>query len=125
MKERPKRKYTRVPYSGKVDLSFEYKEYMGCEVENLCLSGMLVRSCHDQEVGQRCEVTIHGAGMTNNRLLQLCGEIVRKDQYGVAILFTEMNLRSYTNLQTLILDHADDPFKIAEEFVDELPANQQ
>ncbi|MEW6428769.1 MAG: PilZ domain-containing protein [Thermodesulfobacteriota bacterium] len=115
-----KRRHTRVPITARVDIQFEDDERLCCETRDLCLSGMLVCSGQHRTKGDPCQITF----ITRNRPLRLRGEVARVDGGGMALLFTDMNLRTYTSLQEVLLDNAENPFAVAEEFIDSLPADQ-
>ncbi len=124
MDTKHQRRHTRISFQTNVDLKFNNKGYSQCPTQDLCLSGMRVLDCLDQQTGDECEIEFHQTGMVNNRLLRLKGEVVRVDDQGIALVFTGMNFNSYTNLQSIMIDNAEDPFQIAEEFLEQLPANQ-
>lgn len=124
MGEQDKRRHTRVPLRTRVDLRFDNEEMLLCDTEDLCLSGMWVCVAHDRTPGDQCEIVFHKTGMMQNRPLMLRGEVIRVTDSGMALLFTDMNYRAYTSLQTVLLDNAENPFEVAEEFINRLPANQ-
>lgn len=124
MGEQDKRRHTRVVLSTRVDLRFDDREMLQCDAEDLCLSGMWVRADHERYPGDQCEIVFHRSGMMQNRPLTLRGEVIRVNDEGLALLFTDMNYRAYTSLQTVLLDNAENPFEVAEEFIDRLPADQ-
>ncbi|MEJ2688782.1 MAG: PilZ domain-containing protein [Deltaproteobacteria bacterium] len=119
-----KRRHTRIPFRTKVDIRFADNEFLACDTKDLCLSGVWVQSDHDRREGEECEIIFHKAGIMNNRMLRLRGEVVRVEETGMALLFTEMNYNTYTNLQTILLDNAENPFEVAEDFIDRLPIDQ-
>ena len=119
-----KRRHTRIPFQTKVDVRFADDELLVCDTKDLCLSGVWVQSNHDRREGEECEIIFRKAGIMNNRMLRLRGEVVRVDDSGMALLFTEMNYNTYTNLQTVLLDNAENPFEVAEDFIDRLPIDQ-
>jgi len=121
MKRQSKRKYPRIPYQGRVDLKFEDQHYKACETTNLCLSGLWVKGCLEQEEGGCCEIEFQGAGgVIQNRTIRLRGEVVRRDHEGIALLFVDMNLRHYTTLEALIQSQGQDPFQEADAFLEEV-----
>jgi len=124
MEAENKRRHTRIPFQTKVDVRFEDDELLSCDTRDLCLSGVWVQSNHDRCEGEKCEIIFHKTGVMNNRLLRLRGEVVRVDDTGMALLFTGMNYNTYTNLQTILLDNAENPFEVAEDFIDRLPLDQ-
>ncbi len=123
MEENNQRRYTRVPVCTPVEIRFA-DEVIACETTDLCLSGAKIACGRNRRPGDRCAITFHRAGITGNRLLRLGGEVVRVDGDGMAVIFTDMNYRALTSLQAMLLDSADNPFDVAEEFLDSLPADQ-
>ncbi len=117
------RRHTRVPVRTPVEIHFT-DEVIACETTDLCLSGVKIGCGRHRRPGDRCEITFHRAGITGNRLLRVGGEVVRVDDEGMAVLFTDMNYRAFTSLQGILLDNADNPFDVAEEFLDSLPPDQ-
>lgn len=115
-----KRKYTRIPIHTRVNLRFSDGEYEQCETRDLCLCGALVMGVNDRDEGELCEVEFSQAGIVNNRILTLRGEVVRVEEQGIALVFYDMNFSSYTYLQTIINESSDDVFKHAEEFLDRI-----
>jgi len=121
MAVRSKRKHPRIPYNGKVDLTFNGVTYPACTPENLSLIGMWVHGCQDQPEGTPCDIEFHDAAKTANRPLRIKGEVVRVEEKGIALIFLDMNMRAYTDLEQLISDNAGDCFTGAEEFIERLP----
>lgn len=124
MKKTCKRKFTRIPFQSKVDLRFPDRDYLQCDTRDICLSGLWVMDGHERKVGEQCDIEFHKTGLTKNQVLRMRGEVVRVDKSGIALLFTDMNLNSYTKLQSILLDSAEDPFKVAEEFLDSVAESQ-
>ena len=120
-KSKTKRKHTRVPYSGRVDLHFPGRTYTHCQTRDLCLSGMRVLgACLERQMGDRCVLEFHDAGVTGNRGLRLEGEVVRVERDGVALLFVDMNYRNYAEIEAIVRQGADDPYEAADAFLDEV-----
>ena len=104
MTRQSKRKQPRIPYQGKVDLYFPAHRLLGCTVQNLSLIGMRVQGCQEAQEGERCDIEFHDAAPMAGRSIRMLGELIRKEETGAAILFLNLNVRTYTDLQALIAD---------------------
>ena len=120
-----KRKHPRIPYSGKVDLLFPDIEYLNCEALNISLIGIRVQGCQEQEEGTQCDIEFHeSTDDTASKRLCLKGEIVRVNEDGIALLFMNMNVRTFTDLEEFIKDQAGDSYIGTDEFLEDIPKEQ-
>ena len=115
-----KRRDVRVPIQTRVNLKFSDKVYKQCDTRNLCICGAWINGAKDRIEGDLCEIEFSQAGIVNNRVLTLKGEVVRVEKQGVALVFYDMNFSSYTCLQTIISDGSEDIYKHAEDFLDHI-----
>ncbi len=120
MPKKNKREHPRITFQGSVRIQFKGKEYPKCSAQNLSMVGMWVLGCQDQRTGNSCDIEFHDAGKAAIRPLRLKGEVVRVEEEGVALLFVDMNVRSYNDLETLIQAHADDSLQEEDDFLDEI-----
>lgn len=125
MVETSKRKHPRIPYRGKVDLLFPEIEYLNCETLNISLVGIRVRGCQEQEEGTPCDIEFHDTddGSATHRL-SVKGEVVRINEDGIALLFLDMNVRTFNDLEEIIQCNAGDTFLGDDEFLDQNTADQ-
>lgn len=119
MNESSGRQNIRVPMQLNIDLFFPEHTYRNCITRDLCLKGLWVFGCQGQMSGDLCDIEISEKEVPINRTIRMRGEVVRTNDDGIAIIFVDMNIRSYTDLQTLLIYRSEDPFRIAEEFLDE------
>ncbi len=122
MTRQSKRKQPRVPYQGKIDLYFPDRRLLGCAVQNLSLIGMWVQGCQDIQEGERCDIEFHDVVPSASRPLRMRGELIRKEKTGVAILFLNLNVRTYTDLQALIAAQGGLPLTEEDDFLAGIPA---
>lgn len=122
MEQINKRKHPRISYEGKVDLVFSDRKKEGYLARNLCLSGVWVLGCEDCTEGEACDIYFYNAGMAGGRALVLKGQVSRVDDGGIAIalVFKDMNFRTYTNLQTMIENYSESTFEDADDFLNEV-----
>ena len=117
-----KRKHQRIPYQGKVDLFFKDARHLGCAAQNLSLIGMWVVGCLQQEEGDQCDIEFHDAAAGANHPLRMKGEVVRRDEEGIALLFLNMNVRTHNDLEALITELGGPPPMEEDAFLAALPA---
>lgn len=122
MTRQTKRKLPRLPYLGKVDLLFPGTSYPCCTAHNLSMIGMWVEGCLEQEEGSQCDIEFHDATASTNHPLRLKGEVVRRDNEGLALLFCNLNVRTYSDLEALFKALGDPPLLDENEFLANLPA---
>lgn len=122
MARQSKRKHQRIPYHGKVDLYFNDRKHLSCATQNLSLIGMWVVGCLEHEEGSQCDIEFHDAAASTNRPLRMKGEVVRVDDEGIALLFLNLNVRTFSDLEALIIELGGPPLMEENEFLAGLPA---
>ncbi len=122
--KKTKRKHLRIEYHSKVDLIFSDpdRETFSCSTKNLCLSGLWLSGCQQEcNTGDQCHVSFHDAGVVRSRTLLIKAQVARVDEDGIALIFEDMNFRTYTNLQTMMQNYTDNTFQDADDFLDDMP----
>jgi hypothetical protein len=115
-----RRDNVRVSFHATVDLDCDGQKYTGCETENLSTKGVLVLGISDRSEGDTCDMALHLSGTREDISLTMQGEVVRLEEDGVGIHFTEIDLDSYTHLRNIIYYNSDDP-----DSLDEFPFDDQ
>jgi hypothetical protein len=105
-----------------VDLYFKDVSHLDCAAQNLSMIGMWVVGCLEQGEGSQCDIEFRDAVATSNHLLRIKGEVVRRDDAGLALLFLNMNVRAYNDLESLIFELGGPPLMEENEFLADLPA---
>ncbi len=118
MEDNEKRKNTRVHFQASADLKFADKSYSKCETENLSVKGVSVLGVTGHQLGEKCELALALSGSTSELRLEMKGEIVRIDENGVALHFTEIDLDSFYHLKNIVYYNSTDPDTIRSEFSD-------
>ncbi len=116
-----KRKFDRINFHRHVELDFQAKNYLDCEIENLSLTGMFVLGRFDQHVDEHCLVKLSQKGVSSHIKLLALTHVVRKNDEGMALEFTSMSFDSYMFLQVTLLYEADEPLAIGLELPEECP----
>lgn len=119
MAQKSQRKSPRIVFKGKVSITFPDKVYQECTAQNLSLIGMWVLGCDGQAEDTPCTIEFIEASETASRSLRLSGKVIRVDDGGIAILFVNMNVRSYNDLESLIIEHAGDTLLEEDAFLDD------
>lgn len=117
--DQERRKNTRVPFQTTADVSFSNKNYTQCETENLSVKGVSVLGISGHEIGEECNLSLALSGSTSQLRLAMRGEIVRLQEDGIGLKFTEIDLDSFYHLKNIIYYNSEDPDKIEHEFVEE------
>jgi len=86
------------------------------EVENLSINGMFMKTGEDLPVDKEVEVSIYLSGTTSELSIKINGIIIRRDDGGVAIKFTQIGFDSYVHLKSIIDFNKMDENKIIREF---------
>ena len=119
-----KRQYLRVPFQRKVKVSNQEASQGSFSSKNISLGGIYLAGSLPLPVGAGCQVELHASGRQASLLYHVSGTIVHRDGKGFGVRFTDMEERSFTFLQTMVLYGSDDPIATAEHFIDGLiPAN--
>ncbi len=109
-----RRHNARVAFNATVDLDFTGRKYNGCETENLSTKGVLVLGITDRALGDTGAIALHLSGTSHDISLTMRGEVVRLEDKGIGIRFTEIDLDSYTHLRNIIYYNCADPDSLAE-----------
>lgn len=109
-----RRHHARVAFHATVDLDFGDHAYQACETENLSTKGVLVLGVSGHGLGETCAITLHLSGTREDLSLTMQGEVVRLEENGLGIHFTEIDLDSYTHLRNIVYYNSADPDALTE-----------
>lgn len=110
------RHYSRSRLSVAATLAPEGEDAFGVEVVDLSMGGMFVHSERNIDSGTNCQVSILLGHFKHELPLTAKGVVVRNSSEGIALRFESIELEAVPNLQSLIVEHADDPEKTELEF---------
>jgi len=85
------------------------------ESRNVSLNGMLITSERLLPVGNTCRVSLLLHGNVGNLRLEMHGRVVRVDDEGIAIEFSQVGIESLEHLRKLVLYNIDDVHPMQEE----------
>ncbi|MBU0680867.1 MAG: PilZ domain-containing protein [Proteobacteria bacterium] len=109
-----RRHNARVSFHATGDLEFADQKFSGCETENLSTKGVLMLGIPARALGDTCTVSLHLSGTSDDITLTMQGEVVRLEDKGVGVHFTEIDLDSYTHLRNIIYYNTEDPDALKE-----------
>lgn len=78
-------------------------------IKDLSVRGVYINTPAAIPDNAECDVTITLSGATEPIVLNMEGRVVRKDDSGVAISFSSIDLDSYTHLRNIVRYNCDDP----------------
>jgi hypothetical protein len=108
------RQFTRMNIRWAVQLNFGERRYRYF-VDNLSLSGFLVKGECNHAVGDVCKITIKESAFYIESFIHAVGLVVRISEQAVALEFVCMSLKSFCCLQTSLLTKAIKPSVVARE----------
>ena len=113
-----KRDTTRVQFHSLAEVNADGKVVVG-SVENLSLKGMFLTtetSTFSFQTGQEVEVTLRLSGASSKLSIDLQGKVIRWEQSGLGIEFTEMEFDTFVYLRNIVAYNTGDEDQIMEEF---------
>lgn len=111
-----KRRNTRVPFHVTVTLAFPGGTYSRCETRDLSIRGVFVVGVRGPRVGEACQTELCLSGTSSSVCLSMKSTVVRTDDEGLALRFTEVDIDSFFHLRNIVYYNAGDPDSI-EEFI--------
>lgn len=110
------RQYSRSKVSIAATLSIQDGKTFGVKVVDLSMGGIFIQTSNKLKNGTRCQVSML-LGHTQHELPILADAVVvRTVRDGVALRFEFVKLESIPSVQSLIVEHADDPDQTELEF---------
>jgi phage baseplate assembly protein gpV len=106
---------SRVVFHVNASIDYDGRTING-EVENLSINGMFMKTAEDIQLDKDVEVSIYLSGTTSELSIKINGIIVRREERGIAIKFTQIGFDSYIHLKSIIDFNKMDENKIIREF---------
>jgi len=118
MGDEEKRENTRVAFQATISVVFADKSYDHCETRDLSLRGVFVEGVRGRRKGDQCRLSLHLSGTSSDLALQMAGEVVRVEEDGVGLHFSEIDLDSFYHLKNIVYFNMRDPDRLQDEFPD-------
>lgn len=115
IKSAEQRNFTRCPVHARTEVRLDNGLLMEGESRNVSLNGMLITSERLLPVGNTCRVALMLHGNVDNFRIEMHGQVVRVDEAGIAIEFSQIDLESLEHLRKLVLYNADDADHVQDE----------
>ena len=117
-----KRRHARVIFTRTVRLSVNDSLLGEFPARNLSMGGLFIdNSTLADVVDGECQLELHEKGEHSSLILKFSAKVVRVEQAGVGVEFTDMEDDSFMFLQTMVLYASDDPLGIAKDFLEDFP----
>jgi len=113
-----KRRFTRIPFKVRAELTVDNVAYIVEEVNNLSVGGCLLPLTLDSEPGQNCRIRIQLSGVSSGLSIKINGKIARLDKSAIAIQFTHIDMDSLFHLKNLVRYNAPDPDAVENEIME-------
>jgi hypothetical protein len=98
------RDFTRVNYSVGASIRFG-NEVVTCNIDNLSLRGMHLKSEHDLPLDIPVHVTVNHS---NQPSLNVNARVVRREECGFALQIHNLNVDSFVQLRNIVTDNSKD-----------------
>lgn len=116
-----KRKFTRIPFRTEIKITARDRVVFSNQLRDISLGGAYVEVTAERlPEGEECVFSIDLIGPASLLRIRVEGEIVRSDEGGIGVTFTQMDLDSLIHLKHLIKVQAQDPDLIDHEFLENL-----
>lgn len=113
-----KRKSIRVIFTRNVKLYVDDVALGNYPIRNLSIAGLYIEGDLDLTLGRPCRLELHETGRNSSLILTFHAKVVRIEEQGLAVEFSEMEEDSFMFLQTMVLYSSDDPIGVAENFLE-------
>ncbi len=121
MNEQDRRKNIRVGFTQDAKVSFQNRVFSKLEILNLSLKGIFVKGLTGVPLGEPCDVELHLSGATSDLFVKMKGEVIRTDNKGTALRFTEIDIESFFHLRNIVYYNSGDPDKVEDELGNLMP----
>ncbi len=121
MSKKSGRKHERINLSRMAWVSFPGRQRHIYSTQDISLTGMFITGQFEYPLGALCAITLTERWSGQVFVMDFTGEVARRCQDGLAIKFTEMALKPYTLLQTVLLYGSHDPMLFGQEFAKGYP----
>jgi len=115
-----KRRFSRVPFRVRAELTVNNVLYSCDEINNLSISGCLLPIKADLETGLGCQLKIFLSETNNDLFAKVEGKIIRCEDGAAGIKFTGIESDSLFHLQNIVRYNYPDTEKIEKEISDHM-----
>lgn len=110
-----KRKRTRVDFSIKVEIARTGDEFKYMDLRDLSMRGLYAYTRKPFNIGEDCDIRIGLLDGNDEAVIVLKGVVVRTDDKGMGIQFTEIDADGFQHLRNIMYYNTGDPEKIDKE----------
>jgi len=117
-----RRKFTRAPFETEIRVTADEGIVVSNRLRDISLGGAYIYSERSPKEGSPCTLVIDLIGPRTLLRIEVEGDVVRCEDQGMAVKFTQIDVDSLIHLRHLIQVHAKAPEVIALEFAEKLLA---
>jgi len=109
------RRFSRVPVQLFVEIRHDDICLSSNKTHDVSMKGLFVHTGKTLPIGTQCQVKLMLEGSQAEQSIEVCGQVVRVTNAGMAVEFYESDLDSYQRLRSLILFNSPDAARAEEE----------
>jgi hypothetical protein len=98
------RNFTRVNYTVGASISYG-EEVVICTTDNLSLRGMYLKTMHELPLNMPVNVTVYNSNLPSLKVNAL---VVRREENGVGLQISNLNVNSFVQLREIIRENCND-----------------
>ncbi|MCX7821862.1 MAG: PilZ domain-containing protein [Syntrophobacterales bacterium] len=117
MVEREQRRFTRVIFHAKAEISTKVSISISGEVKDLSLKGAFIVSNEKLPVGQKVEISLQLPGSEPSISISVKGKVVRTTPEGMGIDFESMDIDTFYVLKEIVAHNLGSEEKAREEII--------
>lgn len=115
------RKFHRIEFAGAACIKIEEHSYDCCLIKDLSLTGLFIKGNFQKHEMENCVVRIFSDKNSDQDSVLATGKVVRVNNEGMALHFTEMTFENYLLLKSTLVENAEKSLVIMREFPDAPP----
>jgi hypothetical protein len=115
------REHERINLSRVAGVTFPENRRLIFQTQDISLTGIFIAGQFERPLGTPCDITLAECWAGKIFIMDFTGKIARHGQEGIAIQFTEMALKPYALLQTILLYGSNNPMVLGQEFAKGYP----
>lgn len=112
-----KRKSKRVLFYVKAKVNTDNQSFFS-EVTNISMKGIYLETIEKLEINSLVDIALILTGASSDLQIDISGKVVRHDQNGIGIEFTEIDLDAYIHLKNVVTYNLDEENNLMNELIE-------
>lgn len=114
------REFSRVLTKFGVEVSLEGKPPIRGYTKNISMKGFFIECDHHLPRGAQCQIVLFLNDQQDKMHIDVFGKIVRVEEKGMVVSFSELTIESFNYLRNLVLYNSVETEKVEREFSDHI-----